>query len=130
MELRLLLAAIRRGALVLVLALAMGLALGYAGYKALPRHYSASATLLIDSGAVLDFWNSNLTHEKRIVLNGGELRQSGSAAVTTVLGASQNLVLAADSYINVGRGDGTPGGKSTNTHLNVLSKITGSGDLQ
>jgi len=52
-ELRLLLAAIRRGALVLVLALVVGVVLGFGIYKVLPRHYSASSTLLIDSGAIL-----------------------------------------------------------------------------
>ncbi len=53
MELRLLLAAIRRGAVILVLALAVGVALGFAAYRELPRHYTASSTLLIDSGAIL-----------------------------------------------------------------------------
>ena len=53
MELRLLLAAIRRGAVILVLALAVGIALGFAAYRELPRHYTASSTLLIDSGAIL-----------------------------------------------------------------------------
>jgi capsular polysaccharide biosynthesis protein len=52
-ELRLLLAAVRRGALVLALALVVGVVLGFGVYKAMPRHYNASSTLLIDSGAIL-----------------------------------------------------------------------------
>jgi hypothetical protein len=53
MELRLLLAAVRRGAAILLLALVVGVTLGFGAYKALPRHYVASSALLIDSGAIL-----------------------------------------------------------------------------
>jgi capsular polysaccharide biosynthesis protein len=52
-ELRLLLAAIRRGAVVLIVGLVVGVAVGFGAYKALPKHYTASSALLIDSGAIL-----------------------------------------------------------------------------
>lgn len=53
MELRLLLAAIRRGAAILVIALIAGAVGGAAVYMALPSHYVASSSLLVDSSAIL-----------------------------------------------------------------------------
>jgi hypothetical protein len=52
-ELRLLLAAVRRGSRLLAIALLLGVVAGVALCTQVPRHYEARASLLIDPGAVL-----------------------------------------------------------------------------
>lgn len=89
----------------------------------------ASLPITVNANSVLDFYGNNLTQTKRIVLNGGELRTSGGAAATTVFGAGQDFVLSANSIINVGGGNGTPGTGRTDTHLKIDAKVTGTGDI-